>query len=96
MPPVSSITSITKVAKRSPEVMLEAVRPGGKSSIANFTPAVTQLGYMEAFMDWFLHLSHEGRARGAVRPVICARQFASLELCEDPHGNIAFATVTRA
>lgn len=36
------------------EAMLDTVRTGGKVLIINFTPKIPDVGYMEAFMDWWL------------------------------------------
>jgi SAM-dependent methyltransferase len=42
------------IAMRLIERMFEFLRPGGRLLVANFTPAVEDIGYMETFMDWRL------------------------------------------
>ncbi len=82
------------VAMRLIERMVEFLRPGGRLLIANFTPAVPDVGYMETFMDWWLLLRTQDQMR---------RLFGSLpedsvrdiELFEDEFGAIAYAIATK-
>jgi len=42
------------VGRRLVSNMFGMLRPGGRLLVANFLPGVRDIGYMEAYMDWFL------------------------------------------
>ena len=42
------------VGRRLVSNMFGMLRPGGQLVVANFLPGVRDIGYMEAYMDWFL------------------------------------------
>ncbi len=42
------------IGRRLVSNMFEMLRPGGRVVVANFLPAVRDVGYMEVYMDWFL------------------------------------------
>lgn len=42
-------------ASRLTARLFELVRPGGRLLVANFLPTNRERGYMETFMDWYLH-----------------------------------------
>jgi extracellular factor (EF) 3-hydroxypalmitic acid methyl ester biosynthesis protein len=48
-------------AKRLTANLFNLVRPGGRLVIANFLPAVHDIGYMEMYMDW--HLIYRSRSQ---------------------------------
>src|SRR5437868_5149084 len=41
-------------AERLAWVMFQALRPGGRLLVANFMPGISDLGYMESYMEWKL------------------------------------------
>lgn len=41
-------------AKQLLRVIFDMLKPGGQMLVANFAPNLYNIGYMEAFMDWFL------------------------------------------
>lgn len=43
-----------RAARRLVTGMFRMLRPGGRLLVANFLPAIRDIGYMEAFMDWNL------------------------------------------
>lgn len=43
-----------KTGRRLLEVMFSMVRPGGTVLITNFAESIPDVGYMEAYMDWYL------------------------------------------
>lgn len=43
-----------ETAQKLTNRLMRMVRPGGKLLIANFSPELRDIGYMEAFMDWQL------------------------------------------
>jgi len=81
------------VASRLAEIMLNAVRPGGKVMIANFVPEITSAPFLEVFMDW--QLIYRTKDELAELFANVRHKIASLELWEDPHSHIAFVTATR-
>ncbi len=83
---------VEPVAMRLIERMFGFLRPGGRLLVANFTPAVPDLGYMETFMDWRLILRNADEL-GALFDRLPFEQVASLETFEDDPGAIAYATV---
>jgi extracellular factor (EF) 3-hydroxypalmitic acid methyl ester biosynthesis protein len=82
------------LAKRLAKIMLGIVRPGGKVVIANVTPGVPDVGYMEAFMDWFLTYRTKRELKDVFDEV--SAQVGAIEMLDDPTKSIAFAVVTRA
>lgn len=82
------------VAMRLIERMFGYLSPGGKLLIANFTPSGEDIGYMEAFMDWWLiyRTKEEVAALFANLP---QDEIESISIFEDNRGVIAYALVEK-
>lgn len=77
------------VAKRLVERMWAMAHPGGRVMIANFLPDIPDVGYMEAFMDWWLIYREESQVRDLFS-TIPASEIADLKVEFDPGKNICF------
>lgn len=82
------------IGMRLVERMFEFLRPGGRLLIANFTPAVADVGYMETFMDWWLILRTKDQVRGLLN-TLPANQVGQIDVFEDEAGTIAYATAEK-
>jgi SAM-dependent methyltransferase len=51
------------VGRRLCDVLFAALNPGGQLLVPNFMPGIRDVGYMEAFMDWFLIYRTEAQVR---------------------------------
>lgn len=51
------------VGRRLCDVLFAALNPGGRLLVPNFIPGIKDVGYMEAFMDWFLIYRTEAQVR---------------------------------
>lgn len=51
------------VGRRLCDALFAALNPGGRLLAANFMPGTKDVGYMEAFMDWFLIYRTEAQVR---------------------------------
>lgn len=83
-----------KVGARLLQLMFDALNPGGRVLVANFVPNVPDVGYMEAFMDWWLTYRDMEQVI-QLFDVIPAEQRGSLETFFDPDYNIAFAVAQK-
>lgn len=85
---------VAPVGMRLIERLFEMLKPGGRLLIANFTPALEDIGYMETFMDWRLiyRTTDEVRALFGGLP---QEDVASLEAFTDEKGVVAYATVEK-
>ncbi|HEV3059449.1 MAG TPA: class I SAM-dependent methyltransferase [Vicinamibacterales bacterium] len=80
------------VASALAERLFEMLRPGGRLLIANLTPDLRNIAYMEAMMDWWLIYRDEMTLRRVTRPL--AARATSLHVCRhDPC--VAFIELTR-
>ncbi len=82
------------IAMRLIERMFGFLRPGGRLLVANFTPAIEDIGYMETFMDWRLiyrTADEVGELFGSLPP----EQVAGLQQFEDENGAVAYAVVEK-
>jgi hypothetical protein len=67
---------------------------GGRLLIPNFTPSLRDIGYLEAFMDWWL-LYRDDDDMNRLLGGIPERDIAESRLFRDRHGNITVLEVTR-
>ena len=77
------------VGRRLCEVLFAALNPGGRLLAANFTPGIKDVGYMEAFMDWFLIYRNEEQLRDLASG-IPASELAGIRSWMDPARNIVY------
>ena len=86
---------VAPVAMRLIERMFSFLKPGGKLLIANFTPAGEDIGYMEAFMDWWLIYRTSDELRELLSG-LPSEEVANVEIYEDARGVVAYAVVQKA
>jgi SAM-dependent methyltransferase len=67
---------------------------GGRLLIPNFNPSLRDIGYLEAFMDWWL-LYRDDDDMNRLLGGIPERDIAESRLFRDRHGNITVLEVTR-
>lgn len=84
----------TPLAQRLTQMLFEKLRSGGTLLIANFTPATEDVGYMEAYKDWWLIFRDEAEMLEIVRAVPRG-EVASLRIYRDPDRHIVFTELTR-
>lgn len=82
------------IAMRLIERMFEFVRPGGRLLVANFTPAVEDIGYMETFMDWRL-IYRTSDELCDLFGGLPHTEVANLQRFEDEKGAVAYAVVEK-
>lgn len=83
-----------KVAIRLLQLMFEALDPGGRVLVANFVPNVPDVGYMEAFMDWWL-IYRDMEQVTELFDALPATGRGEIETFFDPGMNIAFAVLEK-
>ena len=83
-----------EVAKRLIQRMWAMTFPGGRVMIANFMPDIPDVGYMEAFMDWWLIYRDSAQVR-ELFSAIPAAEIAEMKVEFDPGRNICFLVVQR-
>lgn len=83
-----------KVASRLLQIMVEALNPGGRVLVANFVPNVPDVGYMEAFMDWWLIYRDMEQVTGLF-DVLEPGSRGAMETFFDPGFNVAFAVMEK-
>jgi extracellular factor (EF) 3-hydroxypalmitic acid methyl ester biosynthesis protein len=74
--------------------MFAALRPGGLLLLANFTPQLRDIGYMEAMMDWKLIYRNES-ALDSCSMAIDPRAIAAKSLFRDSGGNVVYLTLRK-
>ncbi len=82
------------VAKRLTAEMFRLLRPGGKLLLVNFSPNLYNIGYMEAFMDWFL-IYRDEFDMAALTEEIDNSAIADSRIFRDPLKNLIFLEVER-
>ena len=82
------------VALRLMQSMVDATAPGGRIMIANFTPDIPDLGYMESFMAWQLIYRSTEDLRRLV-DTLAAPSITGVKYSTDPDQNIAFAVLQK-
>jgi hypothetical protein len=74
--------------------MFRLLQPGGRLLIANLTPSLIDVAYMEAVMDWWL-IYRTREEIGAIAKAAVAGSRAEIHTFTDVLGNIAFAEIVR-
>jgi SAM-dependent methyltransferase len=82
------------VAQRLCEILFGMLNPGGRLLIANFLPGITNAGYMEAFMDWWLIYRTEVELH-RLAETLPDEQVEMINLFGEENKNIAFLEVAR-
>lgn len=80
------------IAERLTRRLFGMLKPGGQLLAANFLRSCYGRGYLEAFMDWQLVY----RTAEELWNLFPAESRQGVRLSIDPHGNVAYAVVTRA
>lgn len=70
------------------------LRSGGRLLIPNFNPSLRDIGYLEAFMDWWL-LYRDDEEMDRLLSAIPEAEIARSSHYRERHGNITFLEVTR-
>jgi extracellular factor (EF) 3-hydroxypalmitic acid methyl ester biosynthesis protein len=70
------------------------LRSGGRLLIPNFNPSLRDIGYLEAFMDWWL-LYRDDDDMNRLAAAIPEAEIGELRLYRDRHGNITVLEVSR-
>ncbi|MCB2114002.1 MAG: hypothetical protein KDD85_10710 [Parvularculaceae bacterium] len=86
---------VAPVAMRLIERMFSFLKPGGCLLVANFTPAGEDIGYMEAFMDWWLIYRTSDELRELLSG-LPGDEVANIEIYEDMRGVVTYAVVEKA
>lgn len=74
--------------------LFEFLRPGGRLLVANFSPALPGIGYMESFMEWNLIYRTGGEMR-ALFGELPPADVGPVEVFEDEIGAIVYAAVEK-
>ena len=83
-----------RVAARLTRLMFDMLVPGGRLLVANFTPRLGDIGYMETFMAWDL-IYREAEQMTALAKDIASSEWASHRLFWDEHESIIFLEITK-
>jgi extracellular factor (EF) 3-hydroxypalmitic acid methyl ester biosynthesis protein len=82
------------VAQHLCEMFFDMLNPGGRFLIANFLPGISNVGYMETFMDWWLiYRTKEELLRLA--ETLPEKQVEAIDLFVEENKNIVFLEVSR-
>jgi hypothetical protein len=84
-----------RVAVRLTRCCLEMLKPDGLLLFANFSPEMTDDGYMESFMDWALLLRSEADMWGIVNASV-DRNLVEAKVEFGANRNMLYATVRKA
>lgn len=83
-----------ELARQLTEQLFSMLKPGGVAAIANFLPEIHDVGYMEAFMDWWLRYRSKDLLVDLARD-IDKREMESIDVVDDGHSHIAYLIVRR-
>jgi SAM-dependent methyltransferase len=82
------------VAQRLSERLFRMLNPGGRLLLANFIPNISNVGFMEAFLDWWL--IYRTRAELLqVADTVPDKQLETMHIFMDENINIAFLEIER-
>ncbi len=84
----------TPLAQRLTENLFAMLNPGGHLLVANYMPDIINVGYMEAFMDWWL-IYRSGREILQLAETLSDHHIESLCLYPEATRNIGFLEITR-
>jgi extracellular factor (EF) 3-hydroxypalmitic acid methyl ester biosynthesis protein len=84
-----------KTATRLTKHLFSMLKPRGKLVIANFLPSIEDIGYMEAFMDWFL-IYRDRIAMVEMTSLIPQADISDLRVSVEENQNIIFLEVNRS
>jgi 2-polyprenyl-3-methyl-5-hydroxy-6-metoxy-1,4-benzoquinol methylase len=84
-----------RLASRLVARMFTMLRPGGKLWVANFCKTLSEAGYMESFMDWWLILRDEPEV-AAFCSEVPRDQMASMRMFRDSSQNVIYLEVVKA
>lgn len=85
---------VAPIGMRLAARLFEFLRPGGRLLIANFSPSLPGIGYMETFMDWWL-IYRTGAGLRALFDELPGDEVASVDVFEDEIGAIVYAAVEK-
>ncbi len=80
-------------ARRLTGYLFDMLRPGGRLILANFAHC-PEVGYMEAFMDWWLVYRDEAQMQGMLRG-IDPKEIASQQMFRDSENCVIYMVITR-
>jgi len=84
-----------KTGKKLTHRLFSMLRPGGKLVIANFLPTIVDIGYMEAFMDWYLIYRDRTEMMGLTE-LIDQEQIREIRVSVEENQNIIFLELSRS
>jgi extracellular factor (EF) 3-hydroxypalmitic acid methyl ester biosynthesis protein len=84
-----------RLASRLVAQMFSMLRPGGKLWVANFCKNLSEAGYMESFMDWWLILRDEPEVAAFCNELPRA-EVASTRMFHDSSRNVIYLEVVKA
>jgi extracellular factor (EF) 3-hydroxypalmitic acid methyl ester biosynthesis protein len=85
---------VAPIGMRLAARLFEFLRPGGRLLIANFSPSLPGIGYMETFMDWWL-IYRTGAELRALFDEVPGDEVAGIDVFEDEIGAIVYAAVEK-
>jgi len=83
-----------RVASRLTRLMFDMLAPGGRLLIANFTPDLADIGYIESFMAWKLIYRDPDQLTALARD-IASSEWHSHRLFWDEHESIIFLEIVK-
>lgn len=83
------------MAQATTTAMFDMLRSGGRLLLANFPPALADIGYMEACMDWWLIYRDENDMR-ALFDDIDPAEISDVRVWTDTIGGVVYAEAIRA
>lgn len=81
-------------AAKAARAMFRMVAPGGRLLIANLAPALDDIAYMEAVMDWWMIYRSESQLEAIAKSAV-GTESADIRTFADVLGNVAFAEIGR-
>ena len=83
-----------RLAQRLSRAMFDLLNPGGRMLVTNFVPLISDIGYMESFMDW--HLIYRNYAEMLdLAATIPAGDIGNLKIFTETDQNLLFLQITK-